>query len=119
MHPTRDFSYVRDTVSAFIAAAKSSKSVGEVTNFGSGQEISIGDLAGKIISLIGKEVEIKCDEKRIRPKKSEVERLLADATKARELIGWKPQVSLTDGLQNTIDWISQHLDKYKIDIYNV
>ena len=118
-HPTRDFSYVEDTVSAFIAAAESPKSVGEVINFGSGEEITIGDLANKIISLVGKDVEVICEEKRIRPKKSEVERLLADATKAKELLGWAPKVSLTEGLQNTINWISEHLDKYKVDIYNI
>ena len=119
MHPTRDFNYVEDTVSAFIAAAESPKSIGEVMNFGSGKEISIGDLANKIISLVGKEVEVTCDEKRIRPKKSEVERLLADATKAKELLGWTPQFSLTDGLQNTINWISERLDRYKVDVYNI
>ncbi len=117
--PTRDFNYVEDTASAFIKAAESPESVGQVMNFGSGQEISIGGLADKIISLVGRDVRVTCDEERIRPEKSEVNRLLADATKARELIGWEPQFSLTKGLQNVIDWISKHLDRYKINVYNI
>jgi nucleoside-diphosphate-sugar epimerase len=119
IHPTRDFNYVEDTVSAFVKAAESPKSVGQVMNFGSGEEISIGDLAEKIISLIGKDVDIVCNEERIRPEKSEVNRLLADAAKAKELLGWEPQFSLTDGLRNVINWISEHLDRYKINVYNV
>ena len=69
--------------------------------------------------MIGKNVEIVCDEKRIRTKKSEVNRLLADAKKAKKLLGWEPEFSLDDGLQKTIDWISEHLDKYKVDSYNI
>jgi NAD dependent epimerase/dehydratase len=117
--PTRDFSYVADTVSAFIGAAESPGSIGQVMNFGSEKEISIGDLATKVILLVGRNVNIVCDEKRIRPERSEVNRLLADTTKARELLGWKPQFSLDDGLRNTIDWISKHLDRYKTDVYNI
>ncbi|MFC1717672.1 SDR family NAD(P)-dependent oxidoreductase [Candidatus Poribacteria bacterium] len=117
--PTRDFSYVEDTASAFIKAAESPESVGQVMNFGSGKEIAIGDLASKIITLVGRDVRIMSDEDRIRPEKSEVNRLLADATKARELIGWEPQFSLTDGLRNVIYWISEHLDRYKTNVYNI
>ena len=117
--PTRDFNYVEDTVSAFMRAAESPESVGQVFNFGSGKEISIGDLAGRIISLVGRDVAIVCDDERIRPEKSEVNRLLADATKAKELLGWKPLFSLTDGLRNVIDWMSKHLNRYKTDVYNI
>ena len=117
--PTRDFNYVADTVSAFIKSAESPKSVGQVMNFGSGKEISIGDLAEKIILLTGRDVNIVCDEERIRPEKSEVNRLRADATKARELLGWEPQFSLTDGLRSTINWVSEYLGRYKADVYNV
>lgn len=119
MHPTRDFVYVEDTVDGFIKAAESTKSIGEVINLGSGEEISIGDIADKIISLVGKEVEVVFDATRLRPESSEVERLVADATKARELIGWEPQTSLDEGLKKTIEWISEWITMYKIDVYNV
>ena len=117
--PTRDFNYVADMVSAFMRAAESPESAGQALNFGSGKEISIGDLAGRIISLVGRDVAIVCDDERIRPEKSEVNRLLADATKAKELLGWKPLFSLTDGLRNVIDWMSKHLNRYKTDVYNI
>ena len=117
--PIRDFSYVEDTVSAFIKVAESPESVGQALNFGSGTEISIGDLAGEIISLVGRDVDIVCDDERIRPEKSEVNRLLADVTKARELLGWEPLFSLTDGLRNVIDWMSEHLNRYKTNVYNI
>ena len=119
MHPTRDFTYVEDTVEGFIKIAESPKSVGEVINVGSNQEISIGDLADKIVLLTGRNVEIIFDATRIRPEKSEVNRLLADNSKAKELIDWEPKISLDEGLRKTIDWISEHINIYKIDIYNV
>ena len=119
MHPTRDFNYVEDTADAFIKAAESPESVGEVMNFGSGQEVPIGALADKIVALVGKDVEVVFDATRIRPQSSEVERLLADATKAKELLGWEPQFSLDDGIRKTIEWISEHISTYKVDIYNI
>ena len=119
MHPTRDFTYIEDTVEGFIKIAESPKSVGEVINIGSGQEISIGDLADKIVSLIDRDVEVLFDATRIRPEKSEVNRLLADNSKARELLQWEPKISLDEGLRKTIEWISEHINIYKIDIYNV
>lgn len=119
MHPTRDFLYVEDTVDGFIKAAESPQSVGETFNLGSGQEISVGELADKIIALVGKDVEIIFDATRIRPEKSEVERLLANATKAKELLGWEPQFSLDEGIMRTIKWISEGIGRYKADIYNV
>lgn len=117
--PTRDFCYVMDTASAFVKAAESPNSVGQVMNFGTGKEISIGDLAEKIASLLGKKIKVMTDEERIRPEKSEVNRLLADATKAKELTGWEAQFSLDDGLKNVIDWVSKNLDRFKTNIYNV
>ncbi len=117
--PTRDFNYVKDTVSGFIKAAESPESVGQIMNIGSGKEISIGDLADKIIALVGRNVNVMCDEERIRPEKSEVNRLLADATKAREVLGWGPQFSLADGLRNVIDWVSEHLHRYKTNVHNI
>jgi len=118
LHPTRDYTYVKDLAEGFIKVGESPKSVGEVINIGSNFEISIGDLAQKIISLTGKDVEIKHDESRIRPKDSEVERLWCNNTKANELLNWKPTRTLDEGLQETIDWISEHTDLHKPEIYN-
>lgn len=119
LHPTRDLTYVEDTIDGFIKIAESDNSIGEVINIGSGFEISVGDLAKKIISLIGKNVEIISVSERIRPLKSEVERLIADTKKARELLGWKPKVSLDEGLTRTIKWFKKNLRRYKASIYNV
>ena len=118
-HPTRDFNYMEDTVEGFIKVAESPKSVGEVINIGSGQEISIGDLADKIVSLIDRDVEIVSDTARFRPEKSEVNRLLADNSKAKELLQWEPKISIDEGLSKTIEWIFEHINVYKVDIYNV
>ena len=117
--PTRDFTFVQDTAAGFIKIAESAKSAGEVFNIGSGFEISIGDLAAKICSLAGKNVPVVCDEARQRPAKSEVNRLFAANKKAAELLGWKPQVSLDDGLKQTIKWISSALDRFQPDKYYV
>ena len=116
--PTRDFNYVSNTVDALIETSKSDKSVGEVINFGSGVETSIRDLVNKIIPLLGKDVKIFQDKKRFRPDKSEVFRLVADNTKAKKLLGWKPKVDLNEGLSRTIEWISNNLDLYKANLYN-
>ena len=117
--PTRDFNFVSDTVEGFIRIAESEKSVGQEINIGSGCEISIGELAEKIVSFVGKKARLVKDEKRARPKKSEVGRLLADNSKARKLLGWCPQVNLDSGLKKTIEWIEEHSDFYKPDTYNM
>ncbi len=117
--PTRDFTYVLDVISGYIKIAQSEEAVGEVVNIGSGVEISIGDLARKILVLTGKETEIIPDTERVRPDSSEVERLCADAKKAKEIMGWEVEVALDKGLELTIDWVSKHLDVYKADIYNI
>ncbi len=117
--PTRDMNFVYDTVEGFLKVASTKEAIGEVINIGSGQEISIGDLAKKIMKLIGKDIPIITEEVRKRPSKSEVRRLLADNTKAKEILNWQPRYSIEQGLKITIDWIKQHLDKYKVDIYNV
>jgi NAD dependent epimerase/dehydratase len=125
LHPTRDFNYVQDTIKGFIAAAQSEKSVGEVVNIGSNYEISIGDLVQTIMDLMGKEVNITTDDQRIRPEKSEVERLWADNKKAAELLGWRPEYAgvegLKSGLSKTIDWFSDpaNLKLYKTGVYNL
>ncbi len=117
--PTRDFNYVKDTVEAFISVAESDKTIGQVVNVGSNHEISIGDLARNIIELTNNEVKIICDEERLRPEKSEVNRLWADNAKIKELIGWEPKYALKEGLKETIHWIENNMEYYKPDIYNV
>lgn len=117
--PTRDFNYVKDTVEAFIKVAECDNTIGEVINAGSNYEISIGDLVKKIINIIGKEVEIVCEEERIRPEKSEVNRLWADNTKIKELTCWKPKYTLDEGLKETIEWLKNNQHLYKASVYNV
>lgn len=125
LHPTRDFNYVQDTVRGFIACAESDRSVGEVINIGSGFEISIGDTVGLIAEVMKADVEIKSESERIRPEKSEVERLLADNKKALDLCGWQPQYAEREGfklgLAETVDWFidPDNLKGYKADVYNI
>jgi dTDP-glucose 4,6-dehydratase len=106
--PTRDFNYVADTVDAFIAASECDDCVGEVVNAGSGHEISIGNLARMIQDLMGKSATMQVEEKRVRPDRSEVHRLVADSSKLQRLTGWRPAHSLQDGLRLTVDWFSSH-----------
>ena len=125
IHPTRDFNYVADVVGGFLAAGTSPKSIGEVINFGSNYEISIGDTCKLIAELMGVEIEIETESQRLRPEKSEVERLWADNSKAKRLLGWEPKYGGLEGfkrgLRQTIDWFkkSENLKAYKADIYNV
>lgn len=119
LKPTRDLNFVEDTVNGFHMVGFHPNTVGDVFNLGTGKEISIGELAKKIAILIGENVEVMTDEKRVRPEKSEVERLCADATKAREIAGWEPRYTLDEGLKMTIKWIREHLETYKPDIYNM
>jgi len=123
LHPTRDFSFVADTVDGMIAVAESAASVGEVINLGSGFEISIGEAARLVASLMGKSPELVDDSARHRPAATEVERLLADTTKAQRLLGWRPQFAGLDGLQRglapTIEWFRDpaNLRRYRTDAY--
>ncbi|MEG0297764.1 MAG: NAD-dependent 4,6-dehydratase LegB [Clostridium sp.] len=117
--PTRDFNYVKDTAEAFIKIAECDAAIGEVINAGSNYEISIGDTVKKIVNILGEEISIVGDDERIRPEKSEVNRLWADNAKIKELTGWAPQYSIDRGLEETVEWIKKNLDKYKTDIYNV
>lgn len=121
IRPTRDLTYVKDTAKGFITAAESDKFIGEVVNIGSNSEIAIGDLAQIIIKLMSADVEIVTDEIRIRPDKSEVERLWADNKKAEKLLEWRPEYTLEEGLKETINWFStpQNLRFYKPGIYNI
>jgi NAD dependent epimerase/dehydratase len=113
----RDFTYVKDTVAGLVKAAEKPGIEGEVLNLGTGQEITIGELAQKIIQKTGRTVEITIDTLRLRPKNSEVMRLLSDNSHARKILGWEPEISLDDGLDRTIEWINSHLDLYQIGTY--
>ncbi len=123
--PTRDFNFVDDTVAGFISALSSGKGLGEVVNFGSNFEISIGDTAQLIAEEMDVEIEIVTDEARLRPENSEVERLWASNEKAKELFGWRPNYGGRDGLKRglseTVKWFvqPQHLRGYKADTYNL
>ncbi|WP_416826531.1 NAD-dependent 4,6-dehydratase LegB [Ectobacillus polymachus] len=122
--PTRDFNYIKDTVQGFIAVAKADKSIGEVINIGSNYEISIGETANLIAEVMGKNIEIETENVRLRPKKSEVERLWADNSKAKRLLEWEPAYGnrngFKKGLGETIEWFTntENLKHYKADIYN-
>jgi dTDP-glucose 4,6-dehydratase len=117
--PTRDMNYVDNTVDGFVAIGNHAAAAGEVINIGSGREISVGDLAAMIVGIVGSRSEIVEDTARIRPRDSEVERLLCDNGKAMRVVGWSPRVTLEEGLTRTIEWIGRHRDRYKADIYNV
>lgn len=117
--PTRDFNYVKDTVQGFIEIAKSNKTIGEEINIATQQEISIGELANEIISQINPGARILCEEERLRPEKSEVNRLLGSNQKIRMLTDWKPRYTLKKGMEETIQWMKNNLSSYKTDIYNI
>lgn len=125
IHPTRDFNYVKDTVSGFISIAESDEAIGEVINIGSNYEISIGDLVNMIADIMNVNVEIETDKQRLRPEKSEVDRLWAENAKAKKLIGWQPAYAGTDGLRKglikTIEWFScpENLQRYRSGVYNI
>lgn len=108
--PTRDFTFVEDTAAGFLAVASCDRALGQVVNLGSGQEISVGDLVKLLVEVTGSDATIVTDEARLRPAGSEVERLLADNTRAREWTGWTPTVSLREGLTRTSEWVKDNLD---------
>ena len=117
--PTRDFLYVEDTAAGIVACSEADGVEGDVINLGTGSEISIGDLAERILRLAGRDVSVSLDEQRLRPPDSEVERLVADVSKARRLLRWEPQIDLDEGLRRTIEWLSGSLEGYKPSLYNV
>ncbi|MCG3770799.1 MAG: dTDP-glucose 4,6-dehydratase [Nitrosomonadaceae bacterium] len=125
VHPTRDFSYVSDTVAGFIAALNSEQGVGEIVNLGSNFEVSIGETARLIAEIMSAEVDVVTDHARLRPDNSEVERLWADNTKSKLLFGWQPAYSGHDGfkrgLVETVEWFQDpsNLVRYKADLYNI
>jgi dTDP-glucose 4,6-dehydratase len=117
--PTRDLTYVEDTVSGFLVTARTDKIIGETANLGTGTDISVGDLAKQIALLMNKNIEIGEDPQRLRPAKSEVERLLSNPDKMKRLTGWEAKTSLAEGLEKTIQWLSERRDLYKSDLYNI
>jgi len=117
--PTRDFNYVKDTVNGFISISKAKNTIGEEINIATQNEISIGDLANELIRQINPNVKIVCDEQRLRPQKSEVNRLLGSNEKIKNLTDWTPKHTFEQGLSETIEFFKNNLDKYKTDIYNI
>lgn len=125
LEPTRDFSYISDTVNAFLSAIESNSGLGEVINIGSGFEISIGQVAELISDQMGAKLKIRSSKNRVRPEKSEVERLWSDNSKAKDLLSWSPSYGQVDGftkgIQETIEWfcIPSNLSQYKSNLYNI
>lgn len=117
LSPVRDMTYVSDTVAGFIAAATADGIEGEVINLGVGEGYTIGDLVERIFHLTGVRKEIVCQSERIRPEKSEVMQLISDNSRAKNRLGWKPEVSLDNGLQKTIEFVKEHPDFYKTNRY--
>ncbi len=117
--PTRDFNFVLDTANGFIEMFKSDRTIGQEINIATQNEISIGELAEELIRQINPAAKIVCDEERLRPEKSEVNRLLGANAKIRELTDWEPKYTFQEGLAATIEFLRNNLDKYKPDIYNV
>lgn len=119
LKPTRDFTYVLDTVEGFVRVAERSAASGQTINIGSGKEVSIGDLATTVLNLIGRDIPVVCVDERIRPENSEVECLVADTNKASEILKWDPQHSLEEGLVKTIEWIQSNLERYRLGVYAI
>ena len=115
--PTRDFNYVKDTAHGFMAIADCDAAIGQEINIATGVEHSIGDLANELIAQINPSARIVCEAERLRPEKSEVNRLLGDATKLRTLTDWKPQYTFEQGLAETIEFLRGNLDQYKVGQY--
>jgi NAD dependent epimerase/dehydratase len=119
LRPTRDFNYVKDTVRGFIEIAKSPLTIGEEVNIATQREVSVGELAELLIEQINPKARVVCDEERMRPEKSEVQRLLGSNEKIKRLTNWRPQYTLEEGLSETVEFFRGHLDRYKVDVYNV
>lgn len=117
VHPTRDLNYVTNMVEGFMLAGASPDAVGRTINLGTGRDFSIGDLAHLIAKMMGREVVVEADSERQRPETSEVDRLVADNTLARTLLGWMPAVDLHEGLARTIEWIRTHQERFTVDSY--
>ncbi|HLT89810.1 MAG TPA: GDP-mannose 4,6-dehydratase [Woeseiaceae bacterium] len=119
LDPVRDFTFVTDTARGFLAASLSDRVIGETVNLGVGEACSVRELVDMVGKLLGRELQVETDDRRIRPDNSEVLRLISNNTKARELMGWQPQVGLESGLEQTIQFIRQNLEAFKSDLYVV
>ena len=119
LEPRRDFTFVRDTVDGFIRVAASPACIGEVINIGSGVDVTVGEVVEQVRQIIGRHVRVELDDIRIRPAQSEVMRLVCDNHKAAQLAGWKPQVAPDTGLQETIEWIAEHVRLYPVRSYAI
>jgi dTDP-glucose 4,6-dehydratase len=119
LDPVRDLCFVEDTVRGFLLAAKAGAASGKVINLGTGRAISIGDLAETIFQLVGSRATLQTESERLRPPASEVMVLLASWTRARDLLGWRPEVALEEGLSRTIQWLRDNMGRYKVPLYNV
>ncbi len=117
VNTTRDFTFVQDTVRGFILAAQTPGIEGKTINLGTGSEIRIGDLVEKIVARVNRPVQIQVEQERLRPEASEVYRLISDNSQARQTLGWQPETDLDSGLDHTIQWIEQHLDLYRVGVY--
>jgi dTDP-glucose 4,6-dehydratase len=117
LHPRRDLTYVEDTVAGFVAAATRDAAVGRTIQLGTNHDVSVGDLVDMVAKVLGRELTAETDPQRVRPEKSEVERLVAGPFLAAELLGWEPAVDLREGLARTIDWIERNAERYRVDHY--
>lgn len=119
LDPVRDFTFATDTATGFIAAANCDQALGTVVNLGTGSGVTIGDVVQQVLQIVGRNLPIVTDDDRVRPVASEVQRLISNNTRMRELTGWQPAVSLADGLARTVDYIRNHPAQYKPELYNV
>lgn len=119
LHPTRDLTYVADTCEGFVKAAESETAAGEVIQLGTGRDVSVGYLVETVQKVLGKNLPVITKDERIRPEASEIDRLLSSPAKAKRLLGWEPRHTLEQGIASHIDWMRQHLDRYRTDAYLV
>jgi len=119
LEPVRDLTYVKDLVRGFLAVACTKGCAGDTINIGTGRGVAINDLAKTVSQILGKDFDLKVEQERIRPEKSEVWELICDYSRARDTIGWEPEYSLEEGLRESIEWIQRNLARYKVDIYNI
>ena len=119
LDPRRDLTYVSDTVEGFLRTAETPGIEGRIYNLGTGSDVSISELVQMILHILGRKVDIVVDDERMRPERSEVQRLISDNSLANEQLGWSPRISLDEGLRNTITWISEHMHLYEGEGYRV